>query len=217
MCRHLYVFVFFGIFLLSCTKEEPTPIDKPIVETDDFYPLSVGNQWTYHYFKNSIEARTALVNTGIVVEVEITSEVEIEGTTYFEFQTTTSGNDNVCGFCEENGVKVMKLRDSLGYLVNHDGEIQFSSKSTKEYVVSKNEWGDVYRALKGNQVQVEVPAGAFFAFDNERYTLNPNGVPYIGRDHLYFAKGVGEVKRTIVGTVTNNLLFEKHLISVHLN
>ncbi|MEL6810008.1 MAG: hypothetical protein AAFP76_01590 [Bacteroidota bacterium] len=217
MSRCFVVFLFFCVALISCSKgDENTTTPEPLPQLSNFYPLKVGNNWTYNYFRNTEEVR-GLENTGIVVQVIVTGEMPLGNETYFELQTTTAGNNNSCNFCEPDGVVISRVRDSLGYLVDSGGAILFSSSNTKDYLVSKNEWGNVYRVLKADPVRADVPAGSFNCLDNERYTLNPNGVPFEGKDNLYFSEGVGEIKKTIVGPISGKILFEKHLVSYHLN
>ncbi len=209
-----FVFLFLtGAFIFtSCNKDDETAPEEQQQSDSGFFALKVGNTWTYNYFRRNTQTGE-LTNLGGVEEVEITREEIENNETIFTVQINTSDPNNSCSVCNHDPMLTLKVKDSLGYLVEVGGEIKFSSISTVDYLVRQQEFGDIYRVLKENEVLITVPAGQFSALNNERYAIDPDGNRFNGRDNLYYADGIGEVRQTISGVVIERIIFEKQLIS----
>ncbi|MBZ0327536.1 MAG: hypothetical protein K8F54_08040 [Altibacter sp.] len=212
----MYRFSFFTIaltlLLTSCSKsDEPGNLQEQ--QEANFYALKVGNSWSYSYF--TIDHNGDLQNIGVEEDVEIVAETVIDNETYFTVQTTTVGS---CTVCDDEGVTVKKVKDSLGYLVTLEGDILFSNDNTNSYLIHENPWGDVYGVLSADLVEVVVEAGVFTAVRNEVYAIDPNtGDPFIGKDDNLYADGIGLVKRNYHGVSSGQLILERHLIAYQIN
>lgn len=212
MYRFIYLFFAFSFLLVSCNNDDgnETPQEQ---ETDSgFFALQVGNVWVYNYFRADNDTGE-LINQGGTETVEIIDEEMIGGEAIFTMRTTTVDNNNTCAICNEDPLVITKVKDSLGYLVEIDGPILFSSMSTEDFLVSSQGFGDIYRVLKPNEVLVTVPAGQFATKDNERYAIDLEGNRFAGQDNLYYADGVGEIRQTISTVNALRILYEKQLIS----
>ena len=212
MYRFICLFLAFSFVLVSCKKDDGDNLPQEQVTDPGFYALQVGNVWIYNYFRADNDTGE-LINQGGTETVEIINEEVIGDEVIFTMRTTTVDDNNTCAICNEDPLVIRKVKDSLGYLVEVDGPILFSSVSTQDYLVSSQGFGDTFRVLKPNEVLVTVPAGQFVTKDNERYAIDPNGNRYDGQDNLYYADGVGEIRQTMSTVVALRILYEKQLIS----
>jgi hypothetical protein len=150
---------------------------------------------------------------GALEEVKITAEEVVDGETLFTMQITTTDPDQNCNICNHDPMLTIKVKDSLGYLVEVGGPIKFSSQNPDDFIITDQEWGTVYRVLEPNEVLLTVPAGQFVSKSNQRYAIDPDGNRFDGQDNLYYADGIGEIKQTFSTVISLRILFEKHLIS----
>lgn len=209
-----FVFLFLTSALLftSCNKDDASAPEEEQQSDAGFFALQVGNTWTYNYFRRDSQTGE-LTNLGGVEEVEITHEEIVNNETLFTVQINTSDPNNSCSACNHDPMLTLKVKDSLGYLVEVGGEIKFSSINTADYLVKRQEFGNIYRVLKENEVLITVPAGQFSALNNERYAIDTDGNRLDGKDNLYYADGIGEVRQTISTVIQERIIFEKQLIS----
>jgi len=209
-----FCFVLCFVFLLSSCESESEPQED--LETSNFYALTVGNSWTYNYYRpNNQTGELDLLNA--VEEILITEETEIDGEPFFEYQKTISNNDD-CSICPDNGVYLEHVRDSIGYLINQDGVIRFAHKNIEDYLISENLWGDIYGVLSILPETISVQAGDFTAINNKRYGVSPSeDNTYEGSDNKYYSNGIGLVKETIGTVIQYNIVLEKHLASYIIN
>lgn len=211
MYRFICLIVAFSFLLVSCNKDDGDNAPQEQEIDAGFFALQVGNEWVYNYFWVDNDTGE-LTNMGGIETVEITDEEVMDGETIFTMRTTTVDNDT-CPVCNNDPVVVRKLKDSLGYLVEVDGSTLFSSLNTEDFLVYSEEFGDVYRVLKLNEVLITVPAGQFTTKDNERYALDPDGNRFDGQDNLYYADGIGEVRQTFSSVHNLRIVYERQLMS----
>jgi len=216
MKRVFYVSLFFSLFFIACNNDDDASTEIGVVE--NLYALKIGNNWKYEYF-NRIGQTDDFETMGIIEEVLITETTEINGETYFVFQSTTTGNENGSPIAPENGITSINVRDSLGYLLALDQNfhILFSNENTEDYLLSDNDWGDVYGVLLEGTVQVTVTAGTFLCNQNEIYALlAPDGDISPGRDRTYFSDEIGEIFREYSGAGSALHRWEKRLLSFEI-
>jgi hypothetical protein len=212
MYKFICLFLVFSFLLVSCNKDDGDSTAQEQEVDAGFFALQVGNSWVYNYFW--VDRDTGeLTNAGGIETVEITDEEVIDGATIFTMRTTTVDENNTCGICNNDPVVITKVKDSVGYLVEVGGPILFSSVNRQDFLISSQEFGDIYRVLKPNEVLITVPAGQFVSLDNERYAIDPDGNRFDGQDNLYYADGIGEVRQTFSGTTILRIIFEKQLMS----
>lgn len=212
MYRFIFLFFAFSFLLGSCKKDDGDTASEQEVVDAGFFALQVGNSWVYNFFR--VDAQTGdLENVGATETVKITDKEIVNDETIFTMEIATVDENNTCTVCNDNPMEIKKVKDSLGYLVEVNGPIIFSSSNTNDYLILSQEFGDIYRVLKPNEVHITVPAGQFVSKDNERYAIDPDGNRFDGQDNLYYADGIGEIRQTI-STVTNaRIIYEKHLMS----
>jgi len=215
MKRVFYVSFIFSLFFIACNNDDDSSGDEQEV-VENFYALKVGNNWKYEYYRRVVQTEE-FETMDIIEEVLITETTIIDGETYFVFQSTTTGNDNDFLNIPENGVTTNNKRDSLGYLVDINHHILFSNENTEDYLISDNEWGDVYGVLKEETENIEVASGTFVCNQNEIYALlEPNGEISPGRDRIYFSDGVGEIFREYSSVSNPDHRWEKRLIEFEI-
>ena len=94
-----------------------------------------------------------------------------------------------------------------------DVGIQFSSTATTPYLISENEWGDVYSVLKDGTTLITQAGTTFSSLLNEVYAIDPNNEQLPGKGLRYYADGFGLVLEQI-GSVNNPVhVLEKRIVS----
>lgn len=210
MLRVLFLFFISIVFLISCKEDDSS---TPISEEENFYALKVGNKWKYEYYK--FDTNQVITDTVGIEEVEVISASQIEEVLFYDLKITTS-NLGGCPVCNENEEITIRVRDSLGFLIEDNGKILFSNESMDPILESENEWGDVFIQLQPSSQTVVTTLGDFVCKNNERYAINPDGEQFEGRDAILYAEEVGKIKETYSGTINNVLLFEKVLVEFTL-
>jgi len=215
MKRVFYVSFVLSLFFIACNNDDDSSNNEQEV-VENFYALKIGNNWKYEYFRR-VGQTDEFETLNIVEEVEITETTIIGGETYFVFQSTTTGNDGDMLDIPENGITTKNKRDSLGYLVELDKPILFSNENIEDYLLSDNDWGNVYGVLLEGTEQINVPAGSFTCNQNEIYAILDETVEIApGRDRVYFSDGIGEIFREYSSVSNPDHWWEKRLIEFEI-
>lgn len=208
MYKVFFIFLSISFLFFSCKNDD----SDPQIEEANFYALNIGNNWEYEYFRR-IGQSDEFESMGIIEDVLITETFVIEGENFFTFQSTTTGNDNLSQVAPENGVTTKKFRDSLGFLIDQNHSILYSSENLTDYLRSDELWGDIYGVLKDGTETVVVPAGEFNCTQNEIYVIvESTGNMAPGRDRYYFKDGVGEIYKEYSSVSNPQHNWEKRLI-----
>ena len=207
-----FSFVVCSLLFISCNKDDK-PSEEQQQTEPNFYALKVGNTWKYQYFKR-IDRTDEFESLDAFDDVTITDTSEINGNTYFTFETTTTGSENyVC--IPDNGTAITKLRDSLGYLINENGVKQFSNSNPNQEYLIREMSGEIklYGSLSEIEAGLEVPAGNFLCSVNDRYIRFPDGNKSPGTDYYFYSKEIGQIKITCSFAADSLPRLEKRLIS----
>lgn len=211
------ILILLSVLFFSCNKDDSTPQEEQQVSEPNFYALKVGNTWTYEYFER-VGNTDEFVTTNAFDEVEIIGTSEINGETFYSFQTTTTGNDGAPGCVPANGTVIEKLRDSLGYLINDGREILFSNKNESEYMAfeTPEDFYDLYATLIPGSEIIEVAAGSISCLRNELYAKFNDETTSPGRNFIFYSDGTGQVKETY-NFVSDPINFaERRLVSYEI-
>ena len=210
----IFFFAISVFFLTSCSDDEAKTITQEETEVS-FYALTVGNTWNYQYFiLNSVTDE--FEPSALFQEVKITGTEFINGNTYYIFKSTSSGNgDNLPNFLQPGETKINKYRDSLGYLINENSRISFSSENTEPYSLDEGSVLDTFGQLVEGSQEIIVEAGTFSTIYNEIYGIL-DGELLDGRGRYFYAYGIGYIKQDIgfLSNPTHN--WERRLISYEL-
>jgi len=190
MKKVFYVSLVFFLLFIACNNDDSSENQEVI---ENYYALKIGNNWKYEYF-NRVAQTEEFETLGIIEEVEITATTIVDGETYFVFQSNTIGNDNDLPFAPENGVTTRNVRDSLGYLIELNHPILFSNENLEDYLISDQEWGNVYGVLLEGNENITVEAGDFVCNQNKIYALlDETGEEVPGKDREYYSNGIGQI------------------------
>jgi hypothetical protein len=200
--------------IVGCSEAESNSDNS---DNSNFYALTVGNSWTYEFFRR-VSDTDEFESIGVTEVVKIIDEVQIDGEIYYTIESTTTGNDNNYFPCNENGVELSRVRDSLGYLINGDGKILFSKLNTDIYLIESNANSpSVYGQMIDSLNNVSVAAGEFVCLPNRQFAINPsNSQEFPGNDYKFRADGVGEILRYYSFAFQTTHSWEKRLTSYSL-
>ncbi len=205
----LYALLFLSLsahFLYSCSNDDSQSNNT---EENSFYALRVGNYWKYQW--NRTDADGNPIEEWATEEILVEDETTINGESFFKLKITTTDENGDCLLCQEEPLVYQFVRDSLGYLINSDHQILFSSQDSNPILQSENSWGNIYFQLQENASSVEVPAGTFSCIGNQVYAINPDGAEFPGRDERWYAPEIGWIKITCSGVSTDIQIAEKVL------
>lgn len=216
--RNLFLLALILGLLVSCEKEADSTFiddDSPISRTG-YLPLEIGNYWIYQHV--NIDASNNEAPGNYIDSMVVERDTFIRENQYFVIEGTNHPfNGGQWGIIDI-------LRDSLGYIVTHEGNIRFATDNFSDTLARKTEVinGDTMYILSYQMDQwdhsVSVPVGTFdvlnfkgtvFSYkdlsgiDNPRYLNN------------FYAKGVGKVLQTYF-YLSSPKISEKRLIRYHL-
>jgi hypothetical protein len=202
----------------SCSNDDDVSVSQEEEETEEvgFYNLRVGNTWTYEYFKREQlnDASSEFVTTGTIEEREIIGMSEVNDETIYTFRVISNfgENDFFSEFDEE--IETYQVKDSLGFLVQIDQGIIFSSESNEEYLIRSEGFGDIFGVLLDSPENIGVPSGEFTCIVNEAFAQDQlSGEIFPGRNNRLVTEGVGEILARI-SFVSNPIhAVERRLIS----
>ncbi len=192
MKRSLILLPFFAL-IFCCNSNDDSSPQPP--DADNFYALTVGNEWVYQNNKYNPGTDNYL-DTGVIDSVSIVGTETFNGKTYYRFRTYTTGNEEHITFCNPNGEHFELLRDSLGYLVRSDGSIKFTNSDYEERMVSTNAGITIYETLQPNLTDVVVGPVTFTGMYSERYARDADGGQLPGIDTFVYVDGTGLVYDT---------------------
>lgn len=186
--KRIFFYASLMALCFSCNSND----DAQPQNEDNFYALTVGNEWVYKNYKYNTNTQL-YEDTGVIDSVSIVGTQELNGNTYYKFRRWTTGNESGITFCNENGEHFELLRDSLGYLINDGGAIKFTNNDYSEREVSSQSWGTIYEKLATGETDMSVEAGTFSCVFSERYAVESSGNQLPGLDHYYYSDGIGLV------------------------
>lgn len=209
--KKYFLLVVAFMFLLSCADDD----DKGAADQEtafSFFGLQIGNSRSYEYFQRQGSTED-FESVNVFTTEEVISKSNIAGEDIYTIETTTTGNTNDISVYPSDGIDRYQVKDSLGYLVRTDRGIQFSSTATTPFLISENEWGDVYSVLREGTTSIVQAGTTFSSLLNEVYAIAPNNEQLPGRNLYYYADGFGLVLEQI-GSVNNPVhILEKRIIS----
>lgn len=206
--------VIVSLALLSgCAKEEEIVDPAPVYP--DYTCLKQGNYWIYERF--NIDTLGVVTPLGIFDSCYVEKDTLIHGETFAKL---------VKPYPYMPKVVVEFLRDSLHYLVDHTGNIRFSSEDFSSifrtyYIVMS--YGDTaYTAtveMDDINEHIAVPAGEFTTMNcKTTYKVNPEFAYYTNKvANTKYAKDVGLVVETLPMYATDPNKKERWLVRYHVN
>jgi len=216
MKKQLVLFCAIILAFTSCKKDNDnsnSPSNTNGTDTySDYLPLTVGNLWIYDYISvdtNGIETPMNKTDT-----MQISKDTLINNIIYYKYEGTFFGANYSCQY----------IRDSLHYLVNHFGQLLFSSLNFTDTLVSDVEIvsDDTlyvgYTIMYDPDSMITVPAGTVDVLDSRRNIHLYPGFDQWGEIrycHSYYAVGSGVVKNTYF-YLSSPTVIERRLVSYQL-
>lgn len=204
------------ITLISCNNDDDdTSISQEEAVADvGFFNLRLGNTWTYEYFRREQNnEQSDFITTGTIEEREIIGRSVVDDEVIYTFQVTTSFGENDFFSEFDDELVTFQVKDSLGYLIRINDRIRFSSESSEGYLISSQNFGDVFGVLLETPETIETPIGTFDCSVNEIFAVFPNGDLSPGRDTILNADGIGTILERLSFVSTPFHFVERRLIS----
>ncbi len=186
--------LFIGLFV-SCSNDDDTTVDTQNEESN-FFALTIGNSWTYKAFKqNSNDTDYALIDYSITTS--ITGTEEINGETFYVFESTSQGQDS-CTACD-TVLGAKKARDLDGTLINEDGITLYTNQTEEPYLIQSSESGTLMGQFEPQTETFETPEGVFSNVElNQIFFVDSSDEISIGREHKVYSNAEeGLLVRTI--------------------
>lgn len=215
MTKHaLYLFSLILVLTSwSCCDEDDDPQDCTdcVVDVAEYTQLTVGNYWIYDIVK--------IDENGVDVEVTGTDSLYISGSTFINGNTYYIQENTSSTF---SGNEPRFLRDSADFLVNHEGDIQFSTTIYDTVIENYEDNNSLYTiaySMTDKDLEIDVPAGSFITsnfqgivhFDEEAISVPVNDRAI----NSYYAKDIGLVKSNVFyATLTSQL--ERRLVRYYV-
>jgi len=205
--KRILITLSFLAFFCSCTSNDDSQTED--LQTDNFYALTVGNSWEYRWYNfnpgtsEEPNPNELTSSTPVTESISIVGTEELNGNLYYKFKKVISGNDELGGISilPYSGEYFEYYRDSLGFLINSDGDIKFVNNSNEEFLMYEgNPQSDLhfgYGNLSENTVDFVTEAGSFECLEMLIKWVNQD-VEAPAVNHHYFADGVGLIKDEIV-------------------
>lgn len=206
MKKLMNLFALLIIFTYSCKKDDP--VECPSEPILNYTPMSIGDYWVYEVFFVDTNGNDSSINR--IDSMYVSGDTIINQNTY----TIIDGDHFIFGTS-----RPQILRDSNGYIVDHNGTFIFSPS---DFTTPFNAWaqtnndGDTimhwYRKMMSGEIQMSTQAGVFSCLRSQIffYHLMPN----MASPRLYpdcYANNVGLVVNTI-GYASQPGYYERRLI-----
>lgn len=213
-----YVFYFLIIFLFSCKKDSIENPSGPIVSRSgsfpldaNYFPLKIGNYWIYQQFvidTNGIETPTNNFDSCYVKK-----DTLIKGKKFFIlYRPPYLGIDTK-----------QIIRDSSGYIVDHNGNKIFSSDNFvtslfKNFkLIGTDTLYTVECYMRDKDLMITVPAGSFPSMNAcLQYRYNPFLKITKIKTNFRYAANIGMVVETLPKFIIDHLNYERRLVRYKL-
>ena len=195
----LFLLVVVGVW--SCkkdkeTKDEPAPT-VPITYAN-YSNLKIGNYWVYERF--ILDTNGVYTSQNIFDSSFVDKDTVMNGNTYYKL--------NFINYPFSNTYVGVYLRDSLSFLINNLGSINFSSEnftdtfsSYYKIISSVDTIAFVFTKMNDNNLSVAVPAGTFITKNcMTTYLIYPiwAAAGAVRSIHNRYAENVGLVEETLI-------------------
>ena len=187
------VFSLVLLFVLQSCSSDDAP-----ESVSNFYALTVGNSWEYRWYSvgvDGIPSPMSVEESISIVDTEMIGE-----NLFYKFKRIVSGNPphGDYTFSLPEGEHFEYYRDSLGYLVNEEGVIKFSSNSVNPFVFSIQGFGSDELIgtgeLQEELVTYTTQTGAIFECKELIISYEINNEITPGKNWLYYSNGIGLIK-----------------------
>jgi len=200
-------------FIVACTEKNDGDSPK-IPDPPDYFPMTPGSFWVYNCYEID-----SLGNESLFIEndtARVIGDTLINGNTYRIF----SDRRYITGSPFEN----FFYRDSLGYIVNENGDIKFARDNLQDTLQAYYHMGDstifVFTRMSDYQGEVVLPGGAYDSLMNHVMYITEEPSSHLIRtlDCLY-APNVGRVLRQSLYVTfykSQKIYYEQRLVEYYI-
>lgn len=202
------------VVISSCSSDDNADPQQEIPE-ENFFGLEIGKTWFYKYYIRNGNT-DEFEDLGAESEVSVLNTITINGMDFFTLETQTTYGEQHCGVCPDEGITTTHVRDSLGYLVNEEGVILFSSLEVdEEYLISEQTQYNIFGKLQFDEEIVTTEYDTLNCLVNEVFAKsNTDGSIPPGRDYIFYSENIGEVLRMYSGVMSEQHKWEKRLMAI---
>lgn len=202
------------LVFISCSNDDETTSSGQ--GDNSFFALKIANEWNYEYFRRQGDTENFLT-TDVTINQKITSVETINGEDIYTITLITTGNPDNSGIFPNNGETFIRVKDSLGYLVDLHNGILFSSEEEEDYLITSENFGDIFGRLENQNENIEVAGENLNSKINERYAILESGEISQGRARIFYAEEKGQTLETISFVNSLRHTYEKRLFSFSLS
>ena len=200
------------VFLFSYCKHERICLPSDgCSATARYMPLAIGNYWIYE-----IVSFNTTTHTGTILPysdtIRIIDSTFINGHNYFKIETDR-------WLSSEAWKDTLYWRDSIGYLVDLAGNIQFTAIDFDNPFKHKDVIQGLYReySIKDSVFVALTPLGTFDCLDFKGYYWRNGMKDCSSTFHNYYSEDVGLVYQNVFYASGNNASdFQRSLIEYHI-
>ncbi|MFN0188432.1 MAG: hypothetical protein ACKVQV_06995 [Bacteroidia bacterium] len=199
------------ISLSSCKKDSTNPTNSP-----NFTQLKVGNYWIYERF--NVDSSGNATTTGIIDSCYVEKDTIINNNKYYKMIRPL-----VPGYSLSDG----SVRDSSHYLVNHLGQIIFSSQNFtdtfRHYFITagiNDTISEVSIKMGDKNFIMSCPAGQFKTYSfKQTYRMYPNWDSQGNPRYMdtRYAENIGMVSETLPFFSSSPNYVQRRLIRYKVN
>jgi hypothetical protein len=212
------VIVLLSVLIISsaCSSNDDAEPQQNDPDESFFGFGAVGTFWHYKYFKR-VDNTEEFEFTGAESIMYYNGTNTINGLEYFILETETTHGNQHCSVCPDEGVTTTHVRDSLGYLINLDGTILFSSQEiNNEYLINELSQFSIFgKLLPGGESLNHELLGTLDCIINEVFAKsNTDGTIFPDKDYIYYSEIFGEILRTYSSIHSEQHNWEKRLEAI---
>ena len=177
--------------LFSCQKDNDLQNEKTY---PNYYPLEIGNYWVYENYQ--IKPSGEEILGSFVDSIVINRDTIINGNVHYIME------GKKLPLYASTWSIIDIVRDSSGYIVNHEGMKRFAYDNYSDILVDyvKFEGSDTMYTLtykmEQPEFQVSVPAGTFDVVNYQGTVISynaPSSIPNPRYNNNYFVENIGKI------------------------
>lgn len=198
------LFFLVSLLIVSCDNDDPANIDALI--PTPIISLEIGNYWIYQTYLEDMDG--VFQPKSSLDSMFVESSEMVNGNEYFLIKNYSLGGPSNA---------IFRVRDSIGYLVNDSGEIEYSPKDDGsvlfENVIPYHDIANIYVSYTlESTVNLDTPAGSFEARKIVgNFDFSETDFECDNQNSSYYVEDIGRVREDLFYASTCNVLYRELL------